>query len=155
MKTWFRQLPQRDQIALLLLAGALSLWLVYQALLMPAKTQRERLLATNDAAAQLLGRVDTKVSQLMYLREQGGSRRSQNITATINSTTRALGIAVQRMQPNSRGEVQIRMEDVDYDLLVRWLHRIEVVEGLLIVEASIAQSGRSGSVNASIRIAQS
>jgi type II secretory pathway component PulM len=61
---------------------------------------------------------------------------------------------VRRLQPNSRGEVQVRFESVDYDNLVRWLHRIEVVEGLVVVDASIAQAGRSGGVNATLRIAE-
>jgi Type II secretory pathway, component PulM len=48
----------------------------------------------------------------------------------------------------------VRFESVEYDALVRWIYRIEVVDGLVIVDASISQAGRSGGVNATLRLAK-
>ena len=47
----------------------------------------------------------------------------------------------------------MRFESVDYDNLVRWLYRLESVEGLLVLDAAITQAGRSGGVNATVRVA--
>lgn len=154
MKTWFESLSRREQLYLLALAFALSLWLLYQLALAPAAAAREQMANNNRAAAELLARVDAKVTQLLTLRQQGEAASNSNLTAAITRSSELAGLPVSRLQPNSRGEVQVRYESVDYDTLVRWLHRIEVVEGLVVVDASIAQAGRSGGVNATLRIAR-
>jgi type II secretory pathway component PulM len=49
--------------------------------------------------------------------------------------------------------VQVRFEAVNYDSLVKWLYRLEVTEGLLVIDASIVRSTGVGGVNATIRVA--
>ena len=56
--------------------------------------------------------------------------------------------------PNSRGEIQVRFEAAEFDDLLQWLYEMESVEGLLVREASITQTGSSGRVNATVRLAQ-
>lgn len=153
MREWFAGLTQREQVAVLALSVALVFWLLYQLALAPVAEQRRQLRDGNAAAATLLGRVDQKVAELMNLRNSGGSV-TVNLTASINQSTQAVGLAVTRMQPNSRGEVQVRFEEVDYDRLVQWIHRAELTDGLVIVDASIGQAGRSGGVNATVRVAE-
>lgn len=153
MREWFAGLTQREQVAVLALSLVLALWLLYQLALAPVLEQRRLLRDSNASAAALLGRVDLKVAELTNLRNSGGSV-AVNLTASINQSTQAVGLAVSRMQPNSRGEVQVRFEDVDYDRLVQWIHRAELTDGLVIVDASIGQAGRSGGVNATVRVAE-
>jgi len=76
------------------------------------------------------------------------------LVSAVSRSSELAGLPVRRLQPNSRGEVQVRYEGVNYDDLARWLHQIELVEGLLVVEASITQAGRSGGVSASVRVAR-
>ncbi len=154
MKTWFNTLTRREQLYLLIMAMAVSLWLVYQLALAPAAAQREQMAINNRAAAELLARVDAKVTQLLTLRAQSEQGGDTSLTSAISRSSELAGLPVRRLQPNSRGEVQVRFESVDYDALVRWLHRIEVVEGLVVMDASISQAGRSGGVNATLRIAK-
>jgi len=154
MKTWFFGLTRREQGYLLLMGLSLSLWLLYQLALKPAAEQREQMAVNNRATAEVLARVDAKVTQLLAHRAQSETGGDGNLTAALSRSSELAGLPVRRLQPNSRGEVQVRFESVDYDTLVRWLHRIEVVEGLIVVDASIAQAGRSGGVNATLRIAE-
>jgi type II secretory pathway component PulM len=72
----------------------------------------------------------------------------------INNSTAEFALQPSRIQPNSKGEMQIRFEDARLSDLLRWLHQIEVVDGLLIVDASIMQGERGGVVNANIRLGQ-
>jgi type II secretory pathway component PulM len=51
--------------------------------------------------------------------------------------------------------VQVRFEAVNYDELVKWLYRVEVTEGLLVIDAAIVRSNSMGGVNATIRVADS
>ncbi len=154
MKAWFQNLSQREQIYVLVMAAVVALWLVFQLLLAPAAAQRQQMAMNNEAAVALLARVDAKVTQLIGLRASGGAGDDSNLTATISRSSELAGLPVRRLQPNSRGEVQVRFESVEYDALVRWIYRIEVVDGLVIVDASISQAGRSGGVNATLRLAK-
>ncbi len=154
MRAWFESLSKRDQFALCALGAALGIWLFVQIVFVELDGRRERLLDGNAALAQQLSRVDLKVEQLTALREGGGGRQV-NLTRTLNQASEANGLAVKRLQPNSRGEVQIRFEGVDFDGVLRFLEQIEGAADLTVLDASISSAGRSGSVNATLRIAGS
>ena len=155
MKDWFAALDQREQLSLLVLAFAVALYLLYMLVWSPLDTRRDALAVQNAAIAESLSRVDAMVSQLMALRESGaqaGARR--NLTSVINQSTRRLELPVSRLQPNSRGEIQVRLENAAFDDVLGWLYEMEFREGLLVREVSITQSGATGRVNATVRIAQ-
>lgn len=156
MKAWFAQFSPRDQLSLLALAAALCLYLFYQLAWAPLGHARDEMARRNESVAESLQRVDSMVSELVQLRDQGsGSSGAQrNLTALVNQSTAAAGLSVSRLQPNSRGEIQVRLESAAFDELLAWLHQIEVNEGLLVREVSVSQSGTVGRVNATIQIGQ-
>ncbi len=69
MKEWFSNQSPRDQIALLLLAGFLVVYGLFQFALVPASEARGQMALNNQAASAQLSRVETKVSRLLSLRE--------------------------------------------------------------------------------------
>ena len=152
MRQWFESLPSRDQIALMALVAALGLWLFVQLIFIELDGRRDRLTQSNQALAEKLIRVDLKVEQLAALRAGGGDQNI-NLTRTLSQASEANGLAVKRLQPNSRGEVQIRFEGVAFDNLLQFLEQIEGVSGLAVVNASVSSAGRSGGVNATFRVA--
>ena len=154
MRTWFESLSKRDQFALCALGAALGLWLFVQIVFVELDGRRARLSDGNATLAQQLSRVDLKVEQLTALRAGGGGRQV-NLTRTLNQASEANGLAVKRLQPNSRGEVQIRFEGVDFDGVLRFLEQVEGAADLTVLDASISSAGRSGGVNATLRIAGS
>ena len=154
MRTWFESLSKRDQFALCALGAALGLWLFVQIVFVELDGRRARLSDGNAALAHQLSRVDLKVEQLTALRAGGGGRQV-NLTRTLNQASEANGLAVKRLQPNSRGEVQIRFEGVDFDGVLRFLEQVEGAADLTVLDASISSAGRSGGVNATLRIAGS
>ena len=154
MRQWFESLPSRDQIALMALGAALGLWLFVQLIFIELDGRRDRLTQGNQALAEKLIRVDLKVEQLAALRAGGGGQKI-NLTRTLSQASEANGLAVKRLQPNSRGEVQIRFEGVAFDNLLQFLEQIEGVSGLAVLDASVSSAGRSGGVNATFRVAGS
>jgi type II secretory pathway component PulM len=152
MRQWFESLPSRDQIALMALVAALGLWLFVQLIFIELDGRRARLNEGNQALAEKLIRVDLKVEQLAALRVGGGDQKI-NLTRTLSQASEANGLAVKRLQPNSRGEVQIRFEGVAFDNLLQFLEQIEGVSGLAVLDASVSSAGRSGGVNATFRVA--
>ncbi|MBL6820478.1 MAG: type II secretion system protein M [Luminiphilus sp.] len=152
VRQWFESLSARDQIALMILGAAVGLWAFVFLIFIELDGRRERLVDGNQALAQKLHRVDLKVEQLAVLREGGGDGQV-NLTRTLSQASETHGLTVKRLQPNSRGEVQLRFEGVAFDGLLQFLEQIEGSAGLVVKEASISSAGRSGGVNATLRIA--
>lgn len=155
MKEWFEGLNQREQLSLVMLAFALGVYLLYMLAWVPLSERRDQLALQNQGEAQSLQRVDAMVSEITRLRAGGGAMSAQrNLTALVNQSTSRHSLQVSRLQPNSRGDIQVRLENAVFDDLVAWLDEVENREGLLVTEVAITRTGESGRVNASIRIAQ-
>jgi len=155
MKEWFAGLEQREQLSLLLLAVAVALYLLYVLAWSPLASRRDALKLQNDAIAESLVRVDAMVSHLLELREGGaGAGPKHNLTSEINESTGRYELPVMRLQPNSRGEIQVRVENAPFDKVMRWLDEVEYGKGLLVREVSLTQAGTAGYVNVTVRIAQ-
>ncbi len=155
MKEWFSGLNQREQLSLVGLGFALGIYLLYMLAWAPLADRREQLAVQNKSVAQSLQRVDAMVSEVMRLREGGGaSTARRNLTVLVNQSTSRHGLQVSRLQPNSRGDIQVRLEKAVFDDLLAWLDEVENREGLMVTEVAITQSGTAGRVNATIRIAQ-
>lgn len=134
---------------------AVALYLLYMLAIAPMQDKREQLALQNRGVAASLQQVDAMVSEILMLRDGGvQAGPSRNLTSVINQSTASLDLQVSRLQPNSRGEIQVRFENASFDDLLAWLYQIEYPEGLLVREVSITQAGVAGRVNATVRIAQ-
>jgi general secretion pathway protein M len=138
-------------MALMILAAVLGFWVFIQAIFVELDGRRERLTASNEVLVLKLSRIDLKVEQLAALRSAGGGVQV-NLTRTLSQLSEALGLSVKRLQPNSRGEVQIRFEGVAFDGLLQFLEQIEGSSGLVVIDGSISSAGNNGGVNATLRV---
>lgn len=155
MKALWQSFSTRDQASLLVLAAVLLVYLVYMLVWSPLSSLRDDMARRNVATAESLQRVDAMVSEIIELRDSGAAANNQrNLTSLVNRATTRLGLPVSRLQPNSRGEIQVRLEGAAFDNLLTWLHELEYREGLLVLEASISQAGSAGRVNATVRVGQ-
>ncbi|GAB3287066.1 type II secretion system protein GspM [Parahaliea aestuarii] len=155
MNQWFARFSAREQLSLLVMAIALLLYLAFMLLWKPLDARRDDMQARNAATAASLQRVDTMVSEILALREGGdGAPQRRNLTSLVNQTTAAAGLAVSRLQPNSRGEIQVRFEGVEYAALAGWLYEVEFGQALLVRELSLTQSGSAGRIDATVRLGQ-
>ena len=152
MREWFNSQSPRDQMAILLLTGFLLVFSVFQFALMPMSENRAQMALNNGAASAQLSRVEAKVSRLLSLRDAGSTGQNDNLSSTLSAAAQNAGLTVKRLQPNSRGEVQVRFEGADFDALLQWLQTVESNEGLSIIDASVSDAGRSGGVNATLRV---
>lgn len=155
MKNWFSRFNPREQLSLLLMSAVVVCYLLYFLAWSPIASKREAMALRNRGAVEVLQRVDAMVSEVMRLRDSGlAVSQKRNLTTVINQSTRNLQLPVSRLQPNSRGEIQVRLENAVFDDLLSWLHDMEYNQGLLVREVSITQAGTVGRINASVRIAQ-
>ena len=121
MREWFNSQSPRDQMAILLLIGFLLVFSVFQFALMPMSENRAQMALNNGAASAQLSRVEAKVSRLLSLRDAGSTGQNDNLSSTLSAAAQNAGLTVKRLQPNSRGEVQVRFEGADFDALLQWL----------------------------------
>ncbi len=155
MKQWFMGLTQREQLSLLIMGLAVALYLAFVIFIAPLSQARDRMVVQNRGVAESLQRVEVLVSQILHLRETGnGSSTNRNLTSLVNRSTSSYQLQVNRLQPNSRGELQVRLENAVFDDLIAWLYQVEYKEGLRVLETSITQAGTVGRVNATVRLAQ-
>ena len=152
MKQWFKQYNQREQLYLLLCAAAVTLYLLFVGVWRPVVSMRDDMASQNERVAQSLLRVQTMVGELQQLRATGGGQKNLNLNQLINASTSKHSIAPTRIQPSSRGDTQVRFEDVKLENLLRWLYQLEFEDELSIRELSINQGERGGLVNASVRV---
>jgi len=152
---WFGRYNQREQLSLLILALAVVLYLAYQLMWQPLSGMQQQAVDRNTQLSGVLSRVEQMAASIRSL-EAGGSRMQpgRNLTAVLNTSTASFGLQILRLQPNSRGEVQVRLENVAFDDLLAWLYSLESGEGLATREVAISQASATGRVNATIRIGQ-
>ncbi len=154
MNSWLDKYNPREQLSLLLLALAVVIYIAYMVLWAPLQERREQLQLANVAEAEKLQRVEGMVSEFLQLQKSGQAPAGRrNLTTLVNQSTARYQLPVSRLQPNSRGEIQVRLENVAFDSLLAWLYDMEHGESLQIAEASITESGARGRVNATIRVA--
>ncbi|MEP0203501.1 MAG: type II secretion system protein M [Halioglobus sp.] len=155
MNKWLLRFNTREQLSLLIMTAAVALYIMYALIWTPLSSARDDMALRNQSTVELLYRVDSMVSEVQALKASGGSNtRQRNLTSLINQTTRAQNLAVTRLQPNSRGDIQVRMENAPFDDVMTWLHVIELRERLVIQELSLTQAGGSGLINLTVRVSQ-
>ncbi|MEO0436321.1 MAG: type II secretion system protein M [Pseudomonadota bacterium] len=156
MKAWFLRFPLREQLALLILAVALLFYFAVFLILIPLSDARQELRNRNQAYFAKLVRVDSMASELAALRARGGSKQGssqRNLTTLLNRSAERFDLQINRLQPNSRGAVQLRFEGVALDNLLRWIHSVETQESLIVEELSFSQTATAGFVSANLRLA--
>jgi type II secretory pathway component PulM len=154
IRDWFRRYNEREQVYLLAAAVAIVLYVLYMGVWKPLTGMRDEMLVRNSVTEEKLVRVQAMASELKQLKAGDAGPRNRNMNQLINATTADVGIRPTRIQPNSRGETQIRFENVGFAELLRWLHRMEFREGVAVKEVAINQGDRGGLVKATIRLGQ-
>lgn len=155
LRDWFLKFTAREQAYLLAAGILLVLWVLFMGIWKPLAGMRDEMAKRNVATEETLSRVQVLASELKQLKSAGVPVRSRNMNQLINSSTADMGIRPTRISPNSRGETQIRFENVGYAELLRWLYRMEYGEGIAVKEVAINQGDRGGLVKATIRLGAS
>ena len=150
-----QQLSLRDQAMLALLAGALALYVLYQAILHPLAAANQRLENQNASAQKSLAAVTQMAAELRALQQsttQGAADQNENLTQLIDRTVAAHQLRMSRFQPGSSGDVQVRLDNMSSDQVLRWLNELESVQHVTVRELVVAPGSGPGLVNVSARL---
>ncbi len=148
----FLKLGYRDQILLLVTIGLLFLVTVWFLIVNPISDQRDEMLRRNELSRATLTRVDEMASELRRLDIiQSSSSQRGSSTAGINTSALRYGLKISRLTPNSRGEIELRLENVKFSDLIRWINHIESELGFTTIEAGLSVPTGKMNVNATLR----
>lgn len=150
-----QQLSLRDQAMLALLAGALALYVLYQAVLHPLAAANQRLENQNAAAQKSLAAMTQMAAELRALQQsstQASADQNENLTQLIDRTVASNNLRMSRFQPGSSGDVQIRLDNMAFDQVLRWLNELESAHSVTIKELVVAPGSALGLVNVSARL---
>ena len=159
MKAWWQQLSARDR-SILLWGGLISTILLLWALIWdPLQDRRASL--RQSISEQRSTRLWLEQVEQMLLR-QPNQQRSPNrqeyegsLLRLVDDTIRAQGMAaaIERMEPDSPGQVRLWLRAADFDTLVQWMEQVSNDYGLLIAQAQLSKD-QAGRVNARLLISE-
>ena len=152
MMSAFFKLSYRDQILLLFTMFILFLFVVWFLILTPISDQRDEMSRRNELSRASLSRVDEMVSELRRLNvTQSSASQRGSSTAGINASASRYGLKISRLTPNSLGEIELRLENVKFSELIRWINYVESELGFTTIEAGLSVPSGKMKVNATLR----
>jgi general secretion pathway protein M len=150
-----QQLSLRDQAMLALLAAALLLYVLYQALWQPLAGANQRLAVQNAAATQSLANISLLAAQYRALQQgatQNNAGEGESLTQLVDASVASNGLHMSRFQPGSGGDAQVRLDNASSDAVLHWLQELEGKHGVTIRELGITPGSAPGLVNISVRL---
>lgn len=144
LNQWWQSLQQREQRLVLVCGIAIAVFLFYWLIWQPVhqvKASNQR--ALQQAEQQLLW----LHSVLPQLQQSGVSveRSSGSLSQILTNSARQYGIRVNRMQPQNE-QMQLVLDDVAFEQLLRWLHDLHYQHGLRLVNLDVSLSNQPGIV---------
>jgi general secretion pathway protein M len=156
MMTWWNTLSVRERWMVGVGAGLVVILLFYALVWHPL----QRNLA---ALQQSVGELRADVT---WMRQAAGDIKRLNNAAEANpqdtpvrdesllvfvdrtARTAGLGPAVKRVEPQGANQLQIRLEQVSFDQMIRWLGSLQQEHGIALVNAVVDRQTESGRVDA-------
>ncbi|MCP8900349.1 type II secretion system protein GspM [Gilvimarinus xylanilyticus] len=148
---------RREQTILLVGVLAVVLYILWMGVLSPLKEKREQQLVTNASTAAALERVKVlaaRINNAESAANQQSAASSGNISQLIDSTLQANGLRMSGFQPGTRGEVRVRLDNVNYAAITQWLYDLEYKHDVSIKDLSMASTTTPGQVTANVRLSK-
>lgn len=146
---------RREQTILLVGAIAIVLYILWMGVLAPLQEKRDQQIATNANTRASLERVKLLAAQIQQARSKGqnaSQTSANNISQLIDSSLQANGLRMSGFQPGTRGEVRVRLDNVQYPAIMQWLYDLEYRHDVTIKDLSMAATNTAGEVTANIRL---
>jgi general secretion pathway protein M len=150
-----KQLSLRDQAMLVLLAGAVLVYVLYQVLWHPLASSNRELAQQNGAVARSLANMNQLAAQYRELQKAsapGSASQGETLTQLVDQTVASNQLHMSRFQPGSTGDVQVRFDNVSFDQVLRWLNELENKHGVTLREFGVSPGSGPGLVNVSVRL---
>lgn len=153
LKTWYSSLQERERNMVIALGVALAILLIFLLVVLPLKNYFKSL---NDDLSYYENQVMTVQKQVAAIKSAGpGKVTNDNISLNqlVNQTAKSFGLSFSRIEERERNkEIQLRLDNVEFDQLLRWISLLEQGRGLVVDTLRISKKDAVGRVDASIKL---
>ncbi|HLT12822.1 MAG TPA: type II secretion system protein M [Marinobacter sp.] len=159
----YDQLPTRDRQALILLAVALSIAVLYFAVWRPVTEFHDRAQASRENAEELLAWMQANEATINRLGSAGnqtaaaaGVEKPEDGRALMALVTRSAGeagLSLQRFEPTGDNAIRVWMEGAPFADVAAWLERLDANHGIIIDQAAMDRGNEPGKVSVRLTLA--
>ncbi|MDO6824971.1 type II secretion system protein M [Marinobacter sp. 1_MG-2023] len=158
----YDQLPRRDQQALVVLALAVFLGILYFAIWKPVTGFHDQAAASKENASELVAWIQSNEPTIRRLGSSGAGQAAtsadvpQNgraLMALVTRSARESGLTLQRFEPSGESAIRVWLETVPYAEFAGWLEMLNGKHGVVIDQAAIDRSGEPGRVSVRLTLA--
>lgn len=142
----FRQLSEREQRLVLLVAAFMAILLFYLLVWSPLNQSIQRNQTAIENQKELLSWVQQHANRIIQLKQSGGSAAgfSGSLTQAVNLSANQNDIMITRMQPQN-DQLQVWVDEADFNNVLNWLEAIEG-QGIVIMDADFSQTSTPGQI---------
>lgn len=151
MNQWWSDRQPRERALLSGVGALVSLFVVFQFLLVPLAGYRASARDQHEAALAMLQEVEAGARTIQALQAAAGERPEGAARTVVATTATELGLAITRLQPLESNELDVWLDDVASPLLYAWVGRLQ--ERGIPVTRAVIQKNDGASVSAQITFA--
>ena len=158
LKAWWGGLEQRERW-MVLAAAATVLITVLWGLIWKPLSEKLTSLSTRVAAAEttLVWMQQAHDEGLKLKRQAAGSSKpgdTRSLFAIVDASSRQFQVnnAIQRIEPDGKNGVNLRMEGAEFDRLMTWLGQLARNSGVAIARVTLTRSEAPGKVDGNLAL---
>ena len=152
IKSWYSGLNMRERNMVLILGIMMVLLILFIAVVLPLKNYMNDL---DDRVATAKRDLPEVAAKVQALQSRSGSQQPssrQSLNQLITNSSKRYGLKFSRIEERKRDEeIQVRLDDVEFDQLLRWVGQLEQQQGLVIDTLRVSDTDDIGMVDASIK----
>lgn len=153
LKTWYSGLQKREQNMVLALGIAMAILLVFLVVVLPLKKYFSNL---NDDLSYYENQIVTVQKQVAAIKSAGPAKANNanvSLNQLVNQSAKSFGLSFSRIEERERNkEIQLRLDNVEFDQLLRWISLLEQDRGLVVDTLRVSKKDTVGKVDASIKL---
>ena len=152
----YDQLPRRDQQALMVLAVAVFLGVLYFAVWRPAASFQEQALSSRDHAGELLAWMQANEQVIRQLGGAGAASQGtavdkpadgRALMALVTRSSSEAGLSLQRFEPSGEDAIRLWLENAPFAEVAAWLENLNRNHGVVVDQAAMDRSDQPGRVS--------
>ncbi|WP_223670693.1 type II secretion system protein GspM [Kangiella shandongensis] len=156
IKAWYSGLNQRERSMVTVLGIMMIILILFIAVVMPLRTYLSDLNQSVATAKEDLPIIASKVQALQARSGSSQVTTSRSLNQLITTSSKRYNLKFSRIEERKRNEeIQVRLDDVEFDQLLRWAAQLEQQQGLVIDTLRVSDTGTIGMVDASIKFIKS
>ncbi|GAA4358884.1 type II secretion system protein M [Kangiella marina] len=152
IKDWYSGLNQRERSMVSVLSVLMILLIIFIAVVLPIKRYVAGL---DDSVQRMENDLPSVASKVQALQARSGGAQQvtqQSLNQLVTNSSKRYGLKFSRIEERKRDEeIQVRLDDVEFDQLLRWVSQLEQQQGLIVDTLRVSDTDTTGMVDASVK----